>query len=712
MALAAEQLVLEEVVVTAQKRQQAITDVPITISAYDGEFLKKLDIDRYDELGDITPGLNVQQQSINNNGYVIRGITSDAGEATHAARVSIYLNGVDVSRSRASYFEIYDMERIEVVKGPQPTLFGTASSVGAINFITNKPVQEFEAEIGGGIGNLGMFTLDGMINNGNSLVQGRFAFKMKDRDGYIKNNSDEADLHGYDRLSYRPSLRITPTESLTIDLIYMHDEAEDSGTAFVARDLLFTDNAWLSVPVSSNLGDDKTGVDREVDDFNITVNWDINDLLSLSYIGATRDYESLEVFDADGIAIEFLSFSEKATGDQESHELRLNIGSDVFNGFIGASYFEENAQQLVNFAGDEIQVLGCAGFHPVGCNPLPAGTTRYAYEANYKNGAVNRSTSIFFDGSVPLSSVLELTFGVRWTDQTRSASYRSVLPNSQFLAGLNINTDLFIGRAHNSQGETLRGRISETVVLPRISLRWDVTDESSAYFTVSKGQRPTVVEVSEGEEEIIEPEKVINYEIGLKGNVLDNALSYNVSVFHQEYNDFRVSILNDAGNYVPANAGEATNSGVEMEAKWQANEMLTVFGSAAYIDAEVEASAENARYAGNRFRLQPEYSGALGYMLDMPLSDGLKLISRGTVTYRSQVYFNIANTYEQGSVSLAKLKLGVSDINDTWEVEVFGNNLFDKEYIIDAGNTGSSFGYPTFIEGAPRTYGIQGRYRF
>jgi outer membrane receptor protein involved in Fe transport len=149
-----------------------------------------------------------------------------------------------------------------------------------------------------------------------------------------------------------------------------------------------------------------------------------------------------------------------------------------------------------------------------------------------------------------------------------------------------------------------------------------------------------------------------------------------------------------------------------MEAKWQANEMLTVFGSAAYIDAEVEASAENARYAGNRFRLQPEYSGALGYMLDMPLSDGLKLISRGTVTYRSQVYFNIANTYEQGSVSLAKLKLGVSDINDTWEVEVFGNNLFDKEYIIDAGNTGSSFGYPTFIEGAPRTYGIQGRYRF
>lgn len=711
-AIAAEDLMLEEVVVTAQKRQQSITDVPISISAFDGEFLKKLDIDRYDELGEITPGLNVQQQSVNNNGYVIRGITSDAGEATHAARVSVYLNGTDVSRSRASYFEIYDMERIEVVKGPQPTLFGTASSVGAISFITNKPREAFEAELGAGIGSLGMFALDGMVNGGNSIVQGRFGFKMKKRDGYIENRSGEPDLHGYDRLSYRPSLRITPSDTLTIDLTYMHDEANDTGTAFVARDLLFTDKAFISVPASSNLGDDKVGVDREVDDFNITINWDLSETIGLSYIAATRDYESLEVFDADGIAIEFLNFSERATGDQESHELRLNISSDNFNGFFGASYFEENAQQLVNFAGDEIQVLGCAGFHAVGCNPLPADLPRYAYEANYDNGAVNRATSVFFDGSLPFAEVFELTVGIRWTDQSRDASYRSLLPDSQFLAGIGLNTDLFVGRAYNSQGDTVRGSVNETVVTPRISLRYDITDDSSIYATWSKGQRPTVVEVSEGDKDIVDPEEVTNYELGIKGNVLAGVLSYNVSIFHQDYDDFRVSILNAVGQYIPTNAGAATNTGIEMEGKWQANEMLSLFASAAFIDAEVNASADNARYSGNRFRLQPKYSGALGYMLDLPISNALKLTSRATLTYRSQVYFNISNTFDQGSVTLAKLKLGIAELNDNWELELFADNLLDKEYIIDAGNTGNSFGYPTFIEGAPRTFGLQGRYRF
>jgi outer membrane receptor protein involved in Fe transport len=703
---------LEEIVVTAQKREQSITDVPITISAFTGDFLKELDIDRYDELAELTPGLVVQQQSINNNGYVIRGITSDAGEATHAPRVSVYLNGTDVSRSRGSYFEIYDMERIEVVKGPQPTLFGTASSVGAISFITAKPTEEFAAEIGAGVGNLAMYKVDGMINGGNSLVQGRFAFLKKYRDGYVKNNSDEDNLNGYDRLSYRPSLRITPSDSLTIDLTYMHDEADDTGTAFASEDSLFTGNTNLSVPTNGNLGDNETGVDREVDDFNITVNWDISETMSLSYIGAIREYDSVEVFDADGIGTQFLSFAEDADGEQESHEIRLNIGGDTISGFIGASYFEEEGTQRVAYAGEEVQALSCVGFLPYGCDQLPEGVQTYYYESEYTNGAENDATSVFADFSWAVTERLELTAGLRWTEQSREATYVSNLPDSQYFATLGIETDLFLGRVFNSEGETLYAETDEDVLLPRLSVRYDITDTANVFATWSKGQRPEVVEVSSGEAETTDPEKVTNYEIGIKGSLADDRLDYTVAVYHQDYDDFRVSILNAGGQYIPASAGAATNTGLEADANWLVSESFTLFGNLAYIDAEVDADAGEARYSGNRFRLQPERTAALGYLLDKPMGNGLKWISRGTITYRSSVFFNISNTFEEGAVTLAKLKVGVADVDDRWNIELFANNLFDREYIIDAGNTGNSFGYPTFIEGAPRTYGIQTRIQF
>ena len=144
---------IEEVIVTAQKRAQSIVDVPVTISSLDGDTLEALGIDRFDSLSELVPGLVVQQQSVNNNGYVIRGLTSDDGSAPGAARVSVYLNGTDVSRSRASYFEVYDMQRVEVVKGPQATLFGTAASIGAMSFITARPQQEFASSLTVAAGN-------------------------------------------------------------------------------------------------------------------------------------------------------------------------------------------------------------------------------------------------------------------------------------------------------------------------------------------------------------------------------------------------------------------------------------------------------------------------------------------------------------------------------------------------------------------------------
>ena len=223
---------LEEIIVTAQKREQSIQEVPITVSALSGEFLETLGISRFDELSELIPGLVVQQQSVNNNGYVIRGITSDDGEASSAPRVSVYLNGADVSRSRGSFFEVYDIERVEVVKGPQSTLFGTAASIGAISFITNKPSEELSGEVKASAGNFGFLEIGGYVNGGNQQVQGRFAFVNRERDGYVNNIAGD-DLNGFDRTSYRGSVRFTPNDNFKIDLVVTHDEANDSGTCLL-----------------------------------------------------------------------------------------------------------------------------------------------------------------------------------------------------------------------------------------------------------------------------------------------------------------------------------------------------------------------------------------------------------------------------------------------------------------------------------------------
>ena len=163
IAAEGDEAAIERMTVTTQKRVQAIQDVPVTVSAFSGEMLEHLGIADLDVLSDITPGLVIQEQSPNNPGFVIRGITSDSGSAQASPRVSVYYNGTDISRSRGSYFELFDIERVEVVKGPQATLFGTAASVGALSVTTRKPQEEFEAGVTLGAGNFSAKNVNGFI---------------------------------------------------------------------------------------------------------------------------------------------------------------------------------------------------------------------------------------------------------------------------------------------------------------------------------------------------------------------------------------------------------------------------------------------------------------------------------------------------------------------------------------------------------------------
>lgn len=141
------------IIVTSQFRRQRVIEVPLSVTAYDGDRLKQFGIDEFDELANFVPGFVVQQQNVNNPGFVIRGVTSNNGASNIEPRVSVFQNNVSISRSRGSLVQLFDVERVEVLKGPQGTLFGRSAQVGAVHVITNKPVSTFEAEVTLGGGN-------------------------------------------------------------------------------------------------------------------------------------------------------------------------------------------------------------------------------------------------------------------------------------------------------------------------------------------------------------------------------------------------------------------------------------------------------------------------------------------------------------------------------------------------------------------------------
>jgi outer membrane receptor protein involved in Fe transport len=225
----------DDIIVTAQKREQKVKDVPLTVSTISQDDLTRLGVSELGEMASYVPGLQIQKQSANNPGFVIRGITSDSGSAQAGSRVSVFYNGVDISRARGAWQDLFDMERIEVVKGPQATLFGTAAEVGAVSLISARPQPGFSGGINASYGNYNRTQVSGFLNAGNDTLAGRVAFSHKYRHGYTKNlQAGQDDLNGEDDWGGRASLRWTPSTKVTVDAIFTYDRQRDPGTGFTS----------------------------------------------------------------------------------------------------------------------------------------------------------------------------------------------------------------------------------------------------------------------------------------------------------------------------------------------------------------------------------------------------------------------------------------------------------------------------------------------
>ena len=754
-----------EIVVTAQKIEQRAQDVPITISALTGERISDLGVTDLDELSNYVPGLNIQEQSANNPGIVIRGITSDSGSAQQGPRVTLYYNGVDISRSRGSYQAIYDMERVEVIKGPQATLFGTASAVGAISLVSARPKPGLSAAITGGTGNFDATLLSGFVNAGSDVLAGRIAFEWRTRDGYVENlaTNQTEDLYAKNQFGARGSLRFTPTPDITVDLIGTYDQQRHGGTPFISGFFpafagapggaanAFEDANLGGYPAgAAALGGDQLGLDREVYDINLTAEWVFSDNWSFTTVNGYRKFDSDEIFDADGSAAPFLEFAEISQGDQFSHEGRFTYLGDRLRGSFGWNVFTEDGIQNVPFATEEglfIQCLttvfgapavpGVPCVAPDGSSPatgLTAALTGGAlsalpYASVFENQGQNDSYSVFADATFMPTDSLELTAGVRYLWEDRWSGFRADVPvpvfpsllpaalRAQLLGALpSLAVSLIPGQT-DTGGQTVTAEDSFDAWLPRFNVLYRISPDVNVFATVSKGRRSPVVQVDAAGPDPVAEETVWNYEGGLK--LAAGPVSGSLGVYYQVYDDFQVSVEdpNNLGSFITQSAGSASNLGVEAEIAVQATDWFSLFGNVGYIDGGIDDEAGNGRFAGARFRLQPEWQAAGGFTLDVPIGDGARFFATPSVTYRSRIVFELPSAtrpdpISQGPVTLVNARAGISIDDERFEIAGFIRNAFDEDYLLDAGNTGGSFRIPTYIPAEPRLFGIEVTARF
>lgn len=756
---------LDRITVTAQKREQQIQEVPISISAYSGEFLGAHGINDYGDLGTLVPGLEIQTQSVSNPSISIRGITADLDDPTQEPRISLFQDGVSISRSRGSSVEMFDMERVEVLRGPQGTLFGRAAETGALHFIQNKARTGTEGGFQLGAGNFDQRKFTGFYNTDlGDNVQGRIAAFYETRDGYIE-NLDGGTLQGKDTRAIRGSLHFNVGEASGLDLILNYQKDKPPGTGF--RSMIIPNSRGSLDPyVANSQRADELGTDREVYGATLLGDFVINDNWSLSSITGWRRYDGVDKFDSDGSQADLIEFDEHAWGDQFSQEFRFNFDNGgAFTGFAGASFFDEKANRDLLYQTDERQLYALLSpraheiFNFLPVIPLlnPDGSPNTSQESlvgglvplnpnhheTFGNDVSVRSLELFADGTWKFADKWSLTLGARGTHEKATYGYHADEGNftsiGYFLSAATIpNCVPLLSPCFNVLYNPTPGRLSHSGSwnswVGRAVLGYQISDDINAYASVSRGRRPNMVEIEyrrldedadgapDGDPvEIINDvpaEILMSYELGLKGATSGGRFIYDLSLFYYDYTNFQASVANDnpPPEYKTINAGRAHALGFEASLSGRFNDRLSGFLNLSHIDAGFNAFNKDGSYqelAGNEFRMTPKDSVTVGLDWNLPLSGGRSVFVRPSYNWRSHVFFEDSNepdpqtglTMEQGAYGLFNLRAGLR-FNNNWDVTVWGNNLTDKEYLMDAGNTGLIFGIPTLIPGASRMFGV------
>jgi outer membrane receptor protein involved in Fe transport len=688
---------LETVTVTTQKQEQTLIDVPINVSVTDQDMIDKLATDDLEDLGNFIPGLQVQAQSLNAPSYSLRGVVSDSG----TPRVALFQNGVAIGNPGfATNLAIYDMERVEVVKGPQATLFGQGALVGGINFIQNRASLE---------GNSGAVTLEGGDYNYvraeghynwalSDTLALRVAGQIKNMDGYVPNTANSPDLMGQDTTALRTALRWAPTDQLTADIFVNYQNDDSTGTQFTSGFFPVNGKVDPYGATAMNINDDqvrgKLGNDRDLFYITSNIEYDLNDAWSLTSLTDYRNLISKEAWDSDGAAFNLLQFYQARKAQTFSQELRLNYDAGgKLTAFFGGNYFTIDSKAELRFSTDEayaqslfaptlagaagltveqaqgyLALLGVPGAENFGSFDTPLQYSAlaallmgqlvplYGEHLEQQLSTEDRDTyDLFGDVTYAVSDKLKLTAGLRYTKEDLSASVigHALKTNPYLLAlgGLNgvtlsptllLSTDTLDQLASASEN-------TDGAFTWRLNAAYRVSDNVNTWVAYGRGRRPEVLSASGADYSLIDAETLDNVEAGVFGRFFDDRLQMTSSVYYGQYKDFQTTRFDPAnGVFITENSGNATQYGFEFDGQALVSDNVELLATYAYTHSQYDDEDDDGnplQYAGNSFRLSPEHSFSLAADITVPLGERGDISIVPSYIWKSKAFFEDDNGF-------------------------------------------------------------------
>ena len=714
---------LGAITVTAQRREQNLIDVPLSVTAFDSEQLELTGAVDITSIQRTTPNATIEVARGSNSTLVafIRGVGQQDPLWGFEPGVGLYVDDVYVARPQGAILDIFDIDRIEVLRGPQGTLYGRNTIGGAIKYVTKPLSNEPELKAKMNVGSYGQ--LDGILSGstpiGDTLAIGGAIAKYT-RDGYGKNLNTGAEHYNKDVLAYRLSADWNPTDDFSVRFAY--DRSEDDSNAKHGHRLL--PSADGTIPVTGDVYDTRAGIGDKnsvtTEGYSLTAQWDVNDAVTLKSITAYREGETVTPIDFDALPQNDFDVPAVYYDDQFSQEFQLLLDNGPWSGVMGVYYLDGNA----NGAFDVI--LGGLGLT--------------VYQAGDQS---KENLSVYGDFTYELNDQWSVSLGGRYTEDKTTADVTRELWLGAGSGSFDpTNTSIFFA-TQTSYNDVSR---DDNQFTPRLSVSYKPTDNLNLYATYSQGFKAGGFDPRAREdldptglsEQGFGPETVDSYEIGLKGVFLDGRLTMNSAIFLADYKDQQITVqsgadsdnngVNDTFVSSVFNAGESQYTGFELEGALLLTDQLTLSGNLGYIDAEIQEILSGGVNVADQFVTQntPELQGqvALNYTNSLGADKG-EISLTGSLSYRDEYYlFNVANPgfpagqsaiFPAGGPALDPKSYSLLDLSAVWtspsgkyRLGLHGRNLTDEEYRVAAYNfvTPSQLGvdsaYSAFY-GPPRT---------
>jgi iron complex outermembrane receptor protein len=735
---------MEEIVVTVQKREQSTRDVPLAVSAFSGEYLQSLNVQDFRGLVALTPGFNGRTADSFNDALAIRGISSNSFGVGGDSSVGIFVDGVYEGRNGGATTTFLDVNRAEVARGPQNTLFGRNAIAGAVSIVTNRPDPE---GFGGNMMVLAAeqsrYELQGTVN---VPLAERWAFRGSagyfTRDGYLDNLAGSSDLGEQDNKAIQGALGYQADKGSVV-LTAFYEDREGDGSAYWNTAPLDA-QLQLALPGSgSPLPDDKVANDLRgkdsADILRLTLNadWQLANGYTVTAITGykTYDFNYREDYDATGDLVDNYYVDQDV--DYFSQELRLLSTTDgPLTWFVGASVYTEkvNADFQDRYTEDALcralQVTEDGDFDQTarisGCDdPIfedywgedidPADLEVDKPESTFTEGDY-WGWAIFADFTWAATDRLDLIVGLRYTYDEKE--YQACVPDSGGALGNNFIYDFFYTAETVADcalrfdgappGGFVRDRKDWDRFTPRFAANFDLNDQWSLYGNVAWGYKSggfgdfgfTAADGSPAESDpdtglalpgtapsIYDEETSISFELGTKASLFDNSLQGSLAAYYYKYDDLQLTFF-EGGAQLTDNVAKASGYGAELEFFWVPGPRWDIYFSLAYSDTEID-KADSTFLAiggcdaceGNELPFTPEWTTSTVVTHHFPLARGSEIFVTGEHAFTDSMYAGLDNLALATTSDWHEVNLQLGyDSTQGWVATLFVDNLFDEEY--------------------------------